>query len=949
MTTSAQQDDGVAPTGKAFGDQPLPRMVMAVAFVLYVFTLNSWVTFQSLPVVTRVAGWDWHLIYTAPLHYLLTLPLRLVPGSWQIVGLNFFSAICATLTLGLLARSVILLPQDRTREQRQRNAGQNGLLTGSLAWVPPVLAVAVCALQLSFWEHATAASMEILDLLVFAYCLRSLLEFRVSQNESWLFRMAFVYGLGVTNNWAMIGYFPFFLMAVIWIRGIAFFNFNFVSRTALFGLMGLSLYLLLPLIASFSGANNVSFWMAIKTNLANQKMFLSYFWSQRFTIILLGVSSLLPVAAMSVRWPSFDGGLNAAGEGITRALFRLVHLGFFGICLWVFFDHLLSPRVKGGGVIPFLTFYYLSALCVGYFAGFILIIFGRQPLRPVGRPSPVAKLVNQALVGFLLIAAVAVPVALVVRNHPQMRITNGPGLKQFAALTIQSLPDKGAVVLSDNVSQLHLIEATYQFAGRKHENILLDTASLKLPAYQQALQAKHPKIASQFLSQTNIGDVDQLQLIERLNANRPIYYLHPSFGYYFERYYAKPRGLVYELTQYPKGVLNVPPMTAEEISENQRFWNPLTGGILTQVARNAPQNGEARMLGAFYSRAVNHWGVELQKRNLLKEAGEQFGLALRLNPDNVASQINLEFNSNLRAGRVVSVANTRELEKKLGLYSGWEGALSANGPVDELSMNLQLGQIFAFGNNLRQSAQLFQRVLDLAPNNADANISMAKTLIQMGDPDRAQQITTQIRANPKQFSLTPEQDNELLNAESLTRLAKQDFAGGENILLQARQRDPKNPTVLGLLADYYFRYGKNPTNALSATEQQLQVRPNNPDVLWRKAILEMKIGRFDQAAATFTTFLTQRPKNQAATMNRAISFLQAGRLDEARRDYQTLAQEVPTPLFSIHYGLAEIAYQKKDRAEAIKQYAIYLKHAPVGTSEYKQVQERVAQLNSAKL
>ena len=937
---------GAAPAEKTRDDPALPRLVMAAAFVLYVLTLNSWVTFQSLPVVTRVAGWDWHPIYTAPLHYILTLPLRIIPGSWQIAGLNFFSAVCATLTLGLLARSVILLPQDRTREQRQRNSEPHGLLSGSLAWVPPVLAVAVCALQLSFWEHATVASIEILDLLVFAYCLRCLLEFRVSQQEGWLFRMALVYGLGVTNNWAMIGYFPLFLTAVIWIRGLGFFHFNFISRSILFGLAGLSLYLVLPLVASMSASDNTSFWMAMKTNLANQKMFLSYFWSQRFTIILLGLSSLLPIAAISVRWPSFDGELNAVGEMITRLLFRVLHLSFLGICLWVFFDHLLSPRVKGGGIIPFLTFYYLSALGVGYFAGYVLVIFGREPLRPIGRPLALTRLVNRMTLGVLLMVAVAVPAALLIRNQPQMRITNGPGLKEFAALTIQSLPDKGAVVLSDDANRLHLLEATYQFAGRKHENVLLDTASLNFPAYHKSLQAKYPQIAGQFLTLTNIGAVDLLQLIERLNSNRPVFYLHPSFGYYFERFYAKPRGLVHELKPYPKDALSIPPMTTEEIMENQRFWNPLAGETLARAARNSARNGEARILGAYYSRAVNHWGVELQKRNLLKEAGEHFALALRLNPDNVASQINLEFNSNLRAGRVVNVVTTRELEKKLGQYSGWEGALNANGPVDELSITLQLGQIFAVGGNLRQSAQHFQRVLDLAPNSVEAAVSMAKTCIQMGDPDRAQQITAQIRASLKRFPLTAEQEIELLNAESLTRLAKQDFAGGESILLRASQRDPKNADVIRLLADYYFRYGKNLTNALAATEQQLQIRPDNVEALWRKGFILVQMGRFDQAAAAFTAVLAQRPRNQAATFNRAISFLQAGKLDEARRDYQTLAQELPAPLYSINYGLAEIAYRKKDRVEALKHYGVYLKHAPVGTPEYKQVQERVSQLKS---
>lgn len=946
MTTAPQHKKGAAPAEKTWGDETLPRLVMAVAFVLYVFSLNSWVTFQSLPVVTRVTGWDWHTLYTAPLHYLLTLPLRAIPGSWQIVGLNFFSAVCATLTLGLLARSVILLPQDRTREQRMRNGEPHRLLSGSLSWVPPVLAVAVCALQLSFWEHATAASIEILDLLVFAYCLRCLLEFRVSQEESWLFRMAFVFGLGVTNNWAMIGYFPLLLIAVIWVRGLSFFNFSFINRTLLCGLAGLSLYLLLPLSGSLSGSDNTSFWMALKTNLASQKLFLSYFWSQRFTIILLGLSSLLPILAISVLWPSFDGELNAAGEKITRLLFRLLHLSLFAVCLGVFFDHLLSPRVKGGGIIPFLTFYYLSALCVGYFAGYLLVIFSKQPLRPVGRPSPLSKLINQAMLGLVLIATVAVPAALLVRNLPQMRITNGSGLKEFATLTLQSLPDKGFVVLSDDPNRLQLLEATYQFAGRKHDNILLDTASLKIPAYHKFLQGRYPKIASQFLTQTNIADLDQLQLIERLNLNRPVYYLHPSFGYYFERFYARPRGLAYELTPYPKGVLNIPPMTPEEISENQRFWNPLARGTLARVAQNATRNGEARVLGSYYSRGVNHWGVELQKRNLLKEAGEQFALALRLNPDNVSSQINAAFNASLRAGKVVSITPTRELEKKLGQYAGWEGAINANGPVDELSITLQLGQILAYGGNLRQSAQHFQRVLDLAPNSVDANISMAKTSIQMGDPDRSLQITAQIRANPQQFPLTPEQETELLNAESLTRLAKQDFAGGETILLKAQQRDPKNAAILGLLADYYSRYGKNPTNSLSAIEQQLQLSPDNMNALWRKGILQMQMGRFDQAAATFTAFLAQRPKNQLAIMNRAISYLQAGKLDEARKDYQTLAQELPTPFYSINYGLAEIAFRKKDRGEALKQYGVYLQHAPVGTPEFKQVQDRVTQLKA---
>ena len=90
------------------------------------------------------------------------------------------------------------------------------------------------------------------DLLLFAYVVRCLLEFRIDERESWLMRAAFVFGVGMTNNWAMIGFFPLFLVALVWIKGLSFFNLRFLARMSLCLLAGLSLYLLLPLVQSLS-------------------------------------------------------------------------------------------------------------------------------------------------------------------------------------------------------------------------------------------------------------------------------------------------------------------------------------------------------------------------------------------------------------------------------------------------------------------------------------------------------------------------------------------------------------------------------------------------------------------------------------------------------------------------------------------------------------------------
>src|SRR5688572_17809724 len=120
----------------------LPWLLGLGALVLYLFTLNHWVSTLNLPNVARVAGWTW-------------LPETVVP-----IALNVLSAVCAALVLVQLARCVALLPHDRTHDQREREASDGAVFTARLAWVPPALAVVICGLQLTFWENATNGTVE---------------------------------------------------------------------------------------------------------------------------------------------------------------------------------------------------------------------------------------------------------------------------------------------------------------------------------------------------------------------------------------------------------------------------------------------------------------------------------------------------------------------------------------------------------------------------------------------------------------------------------------------------------------------------------------------------------------------------------------------------------------------------------------------------------------------
>src|SRR5437764_7813531 len=114
------------PNASDFTRTTLPWLAAAALFLIYLVTLNHWVSIRSLPVVSKITGWDWTLPSQYPLFFTVTLPFRLLPVSIRPVALNVFSAICAAMSVWLLVCSVALLPHDRTDEQRVIMRHPNG-------------------------------------------------------------------------------------------------------------------------------------------------------------------------------------------------------------------------------------------------------------------------------------------------------------------------------------------------------------------------------------------------------------------------------------------------------------------------------------------------------------------------------------------------------------------------------------------------------------------------------------------------------------------------------------------------------------------------------------------------------------------------------------------------------------------------------------------------------
>jgi len=948
----------------------LPWILGLAALGLYLVTLNRSLSFLpdwlsmlgSAPAAVRMAGWSFQPDQFTPAYYLVTYPIRWLPPSSVPLAINLFSALCAAAALTQLARSVALLPHDRTRDQRDREADKHGLLNLSLAWIPPVFAVSVCALSLGFWEHGTNGTVEMFDLLLFSYVVRSLLEYRLDKNDNRLLRAAVVFGIGMAGNVAMVAFLPLFVVALVWTKQLGFFNIRFLGRMTLCGLLGVSFYLLLPLITSLGQDSTGSFWDALKVNLSAQKYVLTIF--PKRTLLLLSLTSVLPVFLLSIRWASQFGDPSRIGVLLTTAIFHVCHIVILLACVWVAFDPAFGPRQTGLG-FAFLPFYYLGALSIGYYSGYLLLV-SRATASRLRPASALASSIQHATTLAVLVLMLATPAALAWRNLPQIKLTNGPLQNRLAADLGRGLPPNG-VILSDDPRRLWIVQDWLARQGRARDFIPLNTQWLKLPEYQRYLKriypdwnAPAPEAGSKFIS-----DIALVQLLHKLAKEKSITYLHPSFGYYFEFFHAVPNGLTLQLVPYAENDLISPPPTTEVVGRNETFWTDARDDSLRtllphtirrdedrrlsfmekffEAIRVKPeQNRQAQVLGALYARSLVSWGVELQRAGDYEKAANRFALARELNPDNIVAEINLEFNEQFRAGKSVPVDISKSLEDRFGKYRTWEEVLTLNGPYDEPSLTYAQGFVFVQGNLIRQAAQEFDRVRALSTNDLASRLWLAQLHLSRGLPDRALALAEEVRECARRLPGGITNITDLFTLEASAYFVKKEPARAINVIEGSLKTTPNSMPLLAAACKTYADFGQY-TNALDLTDRMLTLEPENAALWLNRGCFLVELGDYPQATAAFDRVLSQQTNNPTAQLYRAIANLRADKLDDALRDYEAVQREHPKA-FQIYYGLGEIAWRRKDTNTAIRHYETYLSNAPPAMAEVKFVAGRIREL-----
>jgi tetratricopeptide (TPR) repeat protein len=955
MTTRTE-----AGAGKTFASTLLPWIIAGLLAVVYLLTMDHWLSAKNLQTIARLSGQTWTPDVYSPIFSLVSSPFRWLPEASIPLAINLFSIVCAFFVLVLLARCVALLPQDRTEKQRERQSGSSALLLTPLAWIPVALAVLVFGLQLTFWENATTSSSGMFDLVLFAYSVRCLLEYRVSKDESWLLRAAVVYAAAATDTWVMILLFPAFLGAVIWIKGLSAFQLRFLARLFLCFLAGLLFYLYLPLLHLKS---NGSFWTPLKENLSGQFSYVEYvfrYMPHHLQLVMI-LTSLLPIIVIGIRWGTSFGDTSLIGAALATWIFHLTHAALLGLCIWAAFDPAFSLRDPAGRFPilyssrdSFLPLYFLGAITIGYFSGYLLLVFG-PVVRRGRRTIPAEKFLKNLSTAGICALLVLAPVGLFYKNIPQIKFTNGPLLKNYGAMLTEHLPPKG-VLLSDNSGSLLLAHAALAHTGRASDYLFLDTRMLHSPVYYRFQTRQHPdlwpQISTNLGPNATMGDVQLLNLVKTLAEKHPIYYLQPSFGYYFEAFYPVPHGLVQELKLYPTNkVVWPPPVSDAVIAENETFWKqhdqqirellplinppaPTTNASFRQQCMDLlhipfEKNFSAIQIGSVYSRALNNWGVEAQRLGRLDAAGAHFEQATLFYPENVVARANADFNQKLRKGQRVTADNPSAFESRFGKFEGWEQTFNTDGIFDEPTGCLAQGIVFARGRLDREAAQNFERTLELAPESLLARLWLGRVYVVLNMPEKVFPLVDQLRARTNAFADSAINLADVFEVELAATYVSDQTEKAQQLIKKVVSSSPPDPALLSTAARVSRFYGDH-SGSLRTIEKQLELDPNNVQFLLGKAITHILLTNYNDAIPSLTKAMSLQPTNSSVIYSRAVAYFELGKLDDSQRDYEALLKVNPKAYPAFH-GLGEIALRKKDTNAAIHFFEQELTYVPPGS------------------
>jgi tetratricopeptide (TPR) repeat protein len=205
---------------------------------------------------------------------------------------------------------------------------------------------------------------------------------------------------------------------------------------------------------------------------------------------------------------------------------------------------------------------------------------------------------------------------------------------------------------------------------------------------------------------------------------------------------------------------------------------------------------------------------------------------------------------------------------------------SAAPPDPERRRNLFGSGVAQFrAGNFRQAAALFEQVLEIAHDDADAHLNLGLARQRLGlREDAADAFAMALHFRPDY-------------AEAHFNLGVLDLEAGDPASAATRfeeavQLAPGYAEALSNLGLVQFRHLGRPEAAEAALERALSARPHFPDALCNLGMLRQEQGRFDDAVKLYDEALRRDPGMQEARLNRALIYLARGKYARGWEEYE---------------------------------------------------------------
>ena len=942
-----------------------PLYAGLLALLFYLGTLSHGATLASVSLTAKLGGWDDAPLTDHPLFWLLTLPLQGLPAAWLPTGLNLFAAVCAALALGLLAASVPLLPWHRRLDT----------LPAWQTHLPVGLALAACGMQFDFWQAATRATGESLQILLLAAAVWSLLQHRATRLPGWIKLSVFCWGLGMVENWMMFVTSPIFLVIVVFFIIRQDLDFGELPKLLLAGAAGLALYALLPVVNGLSPHSGMSFWEAWRDTLRATKHLIGYayfgLWKTQWIMAVASVIFYL-VALAPQLWQQADNVTFQKGrlDALEAWGYRGLQLILLVFGLWLAFDPVFGLRDllrnREGLNLPLLSLDYLLALGISRCAGNLLLALDLETRVTHPEHKNIRNLARAGTPVLVILLAVTAG-GLVVRNAPAILSVNRLPLARFGEQVLTGLPTSQGVVLSDDLLKLFSFRAAADASGSQNHWQCVVPEKLAQPAYRHRLARRWdaPWLAG---ATGTVTPDDVAGWFATLRQSNQLYYLHSPWGAWLERLYPVPAGLAQQLFEYADRSVNPPGLTPEQVDREEQYWNTLKPWLasLQEDARagirTKPRAGheaetwlrlppvarpQSELLCSWYAAALDAWGVTLQQHGRLAAAGQWFAAAMALDEANLSARINYQFNSLLLQGRATGMDDSGSFPAELNQPERLIRQELACGPVDEPTFCYAAGNLLAARREARQALQQFQRASLLATNTATPGLALADQYLKTGFTALALQTLGHLRetlpASLLQTNKAVHLRLALLEASAWVQMTN--WARADAVLAQLQQDFAGDNPMMEQILEGSLANG-DLVRAQSLVESLLTARPDDSDLLLNKAWILACQNEFALARQTLE-------KVVHPTDPLSVTLLQGNLCQKLGQWEQSIAlfqQLEATPRFTVaaHLGEAEAFLHRQDTNQAVAQLKLALSATTANSSQQQLIAARLEELTTSR-